>query len=200
MKNSYNFDIIQPSLIGYIIGILWLYLYLAFSEICGLGEIMKKNSKDLMQNRLETLDSILNRMQVWVKNMGLKTSKQREEVVSVLYKSGTHLSPEEITNAIKTTEGAASISSVYRILSALEKDGFITSIDVDKGGKRYEIAAKEHHDHIICLKCGDIIEFVDIDIERLQVDVANSFGARLLSHDMKLFVICSACQTSNPDI
>ena len=133
-------------------------------------------------------------MRTSIKKNGLKNSKQREEIISVLYKSGTHLSPEEITNVIKTKDKNASISSVYRILSFLEKEHFITALEADKSGRRYEIAAKEHHDHIICLTCGDIVEFVDSDIERLQVEIAKQFGAHLVSHDMRLFVKCSKCQ------
>lgn len=145
-------------------------------------------------HRLETLDSILDRLRSYIKKNGLKNSKQREEIVAVLYKSGTHLSPEEITNIIKTTDKNTSISSVYRILNFLEKEHFITALEADKSGRRYEIAAKEHHDHIICLSCGDIIEFVDTEIERLQLEVAKQFGANLISHDMRLFVKCSKCQ------
>ncbi|CUU40786.1 Ferric uptake regulation protein FUR [Helicobacter typhlonius] len=145
-------------------------------------------------HRIETLDSILERLRTSIKKNELKNSKQREEIISVLYKSGTHLSPEEITNVIKTKDKNASISSVYRILSFLEKEHFITALEADKSGRRYEIAAKEHHDHIICLTCGDIVEFVDSDIERLQVEIAKQFGAHLVSHDMRLFVKCSKCQ------
>ena len=145
-------------------------------------------------HRIETLDSLLERLRTSIKKNGLKNSKQREEIISVLYKSGTHLSPEEITNVIKTKDKNASISSVYRILSFLEKEHFITALEADKSGRRYEIAAKEHHDHIICLTCGDIVEFVDSDIERLQVEIAKQFGAHLVSHDMRLFVKCSKCQ------
>lgn len=145
-------------------------------------------------HRIETLDSILDRLRTSIKKDGLKNSKQREEIIAVLYKSGTHLSPEEITNIIKTHDKNASISSVYRILNFLEKNHFITALEADKSGRRYEIAAKEHHDHIICLNCGDILEFVNADIERLQLDVAAQFGAKLVSHDMRLFVKCSKCQ------
>ncbi len=144
--------------------------------------------------RLETLDAILERLRGDIKKNGLKNSKQREEIITVLYKSGTHLSPEEITNQIRTHDKNASISSVYRILSFLEKEGFITALEADKSGRRYEIAAKEHHDHIICLNCGDIIEFVNPQIEEIQIKICQEIGAKLISHDMRLFVKCSKCQ------
>ncbi|RDU65698.1 transcriptional repressor [Helicobacter didelphidarum] len=148
--------------------------------------------------RLETLDSILDRLRASIKKNGLKNSKQREEIIAVLYnKSGMHLSPEEIANQLRMKDKNTSISSVYRILSFLEKENFITALEADKTGKRYEIAAKAHHDHIICLNCGTIIEFVDSDIERLQIDIAEKFGTQLISHDMRLFVLCSKCKTNS---
>lgn len=146
--------------------------------------------------RLETLDSILLRLRTSIKKSGLKNSKQREEIIGVLYKSGTHLSPEEIASQLRFKDKNTSISSVYRILSFLEKENFITALEADKTGRRYEIAAKAHHDHIICLQCGNIIEFVDSDIERLQIDIAEKFGTQLISHDMRLFVICSQCKNT----
>ncbi|WP_163498551.1 Fur family transcriptional regulator [Helicobacter suis] len=143
--------------------------------------------------RLETLESILERLRISIRKNGLKNSKQREEVVSVLYKSGTHLSPEEITQSIRLNDKNTSISSVYRILNFLEKENFIYTLETNKNGRRYEIAAKEHHDHIICLHCGEIIEFVDLEIEERQIQVAQEHKAKLVSHDMKLFVICAKC-------
>ena len=146
-----------------------------------------------MQNRLETLDAILERLRKNIKDKGLKNSKQREEVLAVIYKSGTHLSPEEVAQQIKITDKNASLSSVYRILSFLENEEFICGLKTDKSGKRYEIASKSHHDHIICLECGEIIEFVNQEIEDLQEEVAKKYGAKLISHDMKLFVKCKKC-------
>ncbi len=147
-----------------------------------------------MKNRLETLESILKRLRHSIRQKGLKNSKQREEIIAALYKSGTHLSPEEITSELRIRDKSTSISSVYRILGFLEKEGFITALEPSKNGKRYEIAAKEHHDHIICLQCGDIKEFVDKEIESRQLQVATAQKAILVSHDMRLFVICEKCQ------
>ncbi|WP_121020653.1 ferric iron uptake transcriptional regulator [Helicobacter vulpis] len=149
--------------------------------------------------RLETLESILERLRVSIRKNGLKNSKQREEVVSVLYKSGTHLSPEEITQSIRLSDKNTSISSVYRILNFLEKERFIYTLETNKNGRRYEIAAKEHHDHIICLQCGEIIEFVDPQIEERQMEVAKQFQAKLVSHDMKMFVVCAKCLAQGRD-
>lgn len=143
--------------------------------------------------RLETLEAILERLRKRVKEQGLKNSTQREEVLAVLYKSGTHLSPEEIAYQIRLTDKHASLSSVYRLLAFLEQEEFISVLKTNSGGKRYEIASKLHHDHIICLECGEIIEFVNEEIEKLQLEVARNLKAKLISHDMRLFVKCSKC-------
>ncbi len=119
--------------------------------------------------------------------------------MSVLYKSGTHLSPEEIAQSIRLNNKNTSISSVYRILNFLEKENFIYTLETNKNGRRYEIAAKKHHDHIICLHCGEIIEFVDLEIEERQIQVAQEHKAKLVSHDMKLFVICAKCLAQGAD-
>jgi len=147
-----------------------------------------------MRSRLETLESVLKRLRESIKQGGLKNSRQREEIISVLYKSNTHLTPEEITTELKRNNKSTSISSVYRILGFLENERFVSAIEPDKTGKRYEIATKEHHDHIICLHCGKIMEFVDEEIEYRQIQVTKTYKAQLVSHDMRLFVICEKCQ------
>lgn len=143
--------------------------------------------------KLETLESIMIRLQKVVLAKRLKTSKQREYILSLIYKSKTHLSPEEIANALKKDNKDSSLSSVYRILQFLETYGFVTSIEADRSGKRYEIAAKEHHYHIICLGCGSIVEFIDDDIKSKQEQIAKSLKCQVVSDNFRLFVLCDKC-------
>lgn len=144
--------------------------------------------------KIETLDSILSRLQKVVLAKKLKTSKQREAILSLIYHSKTHLSPEEITQNLKKNDKDSSLSSVYRILQFLETYGFVSSIDIDKSGKRYEIAAKEHHYHIICLSCGNITEFIDEEIYEVQNKIAKMLNCQVISDNFKLFVLCSDCK------
>lgn len=102
-----------------------------------------------MKKYKESLKTILDRLHLSIKKNNLKNSKQREFILKALYDDGGHLSPEDIFAIIRKTCTNASISSIYRILSFLEKEGFINSIEVDKSGKRYEIASGLHHDHIV---------------------------------------------------
>ena len=136
--------------------------------------------------KTESLKSIITRLQKVVVAKQLKTSKQREHILELIYNSKTHLSPEEITNGLKNANKDSSLSSVYRILQFLETYGFLTSIET-KSGKRYEIAAKEHHYHIICLGCGDIMEFIDDDIRQKQFDIAKTLKCEPISRQSPPF-------------
>lgn len=142
--------------------------------------------------KTETLESIISRLHKVVIAKQLKTSKQREHILALIYNSKTHLSPEEITNGLRNDNKLSSLSSVYRILQFLETYGFLTSIET-KGGKRYEIASKEHHYHIICLSCGEIMEFIDDDIRQKQFDIAKTLKCEPISDNLRLFVLCKKC-------
>lgn len=143
--------------------------------------------------KVESLDSVIARLKKVVIAKKLKTSKQREDILSLIYYSKVHLSSEEITSIMKKNNKDSSISSVYRILQFLETYGFVTSIDI-KSGKKYEISAKEHHYHIICLGCGKIMEFIDDEIRNKQINIAKSLKCKLVSDNLRLFVICGSCE------
>ena len=141
----------------------------------------------------EPLEYILDRLQLSVRKNNLKNSKQRELILKVIYENGGHLSPEDIFGIIRQTCDNASLSSIYRILPFLEKEGFVNSIEVDRNGKRYEIASELHHDHMYCLECGKIEEFCKDEIEKLQIEVTDAHHAKLVTHDMLLYVVCENC-------
>lgn len=144
--------------------------------------------------KTESLESILNKLRQVVVAKKLKTSKQREDILSIIYNSKIHLSSEGIASVMKNNNKNCSVSSVYRILQFLETYGFVSSIDVDKSGKKYEIASKEPHYHIICLSCGNIVEFIDNDIKKKQLEVAESLQFQLISDNLRLFVLCDKCR------
>lgn len=141
----------------------------------------------------ESLETILERLHLAIYKNKLKNSRQRESILKILYESEEHLSPDEIFAISRRNGKGASLSSIYRILSFLEKEGFVLPIETDKGGRHYEIASGGHHDHMICTECQQILEFCNKEIEELQEKVTDEYGARLVSHDMRLFVICSEC-------
>ena len=131
-----------------------------------------------------------------VKSKGLKYTKQREIVFETILKYNNHLSAEDIYNILNKEYPNMNIgiATIYRALAFLEEVNLISSIAINKDGKKFESNDKKHHDHLVCIKCNKIIEFVDEDIEQKQKQIANNFGFKLLDHTMYLYGICENCQ------
>lgn len=127
----------------------------------------------------------------------LKFTIQREVILETLYNSDEHLTPEALHHLIqeKHPDLNTGIATVYRTLSLLEDSEMVTSLSFGAQGKKYELGAKDHHDHIICTKCGSISEFVDEEIESRQKKIAEELGFLMQEHSMQIYGICKRCQT-----
>lgn len=138
----------------------------------------------------------LNRFKDLIKNSSMKYTKQREIILESLYKSSSHLTPEELYLKIKEYYPNLNIgiATVYRTLNFLEENHLATSISFGVQGKKYEFGEKKHHDHIICIKCGAIVEFLDEFIEKRQIEIAKARGYEMIEHSMQIFGICPKCQ------
>jgi len=134
-----------------------------------------------------------------LKEKQLKFTRQRELVLKALYEHEGHFSPEEIQRLIRagSPEVNVGIATIYRTLALLEEEGLAESISFGKAGKRYEIGMKKHHDHLICTKCGRIIEFVDEVIEARQEAVGEKFDFTITDHTMKILGICKECRENS---
>ncbi|NOX14852.1 MAG: transcriptional repressor [Epsilonproteobacteria bacterium] len=126
----------------------------------------------------------------------LKFTKQREVILQTLYNFPEHFSPEELHFLIKKNHPKINIgiATIYRALNLLETSELVTSLSFGKAGKKYELANKPHHDHLICKNCGKIIEFEDKKIEKRQENIAIQNGFKLTGHVMQLYGICFNCQ------
>jgi Fur family ferric uptake transcriptional regulator len=131
-----------------------------------------------------------------LKEKALKFTNQREKILETLYYSDEHLTPEELYQLIKEKypELNAGIATIYRTLSMLEENDIVSSLSFGAQGKKYELGAKDHHDHMICTKCGEITEFVDEVIEERQHKIAEKFGFKMEDHSMQIYGICKKCQ------
>ncbi|SFV65896.1 Ferric uptake regulation protein FUR [hydrothermal vent metagenome] len=131
-----------------------------------------------------------------LKSSNLKYTKQRELILQIIYDNNGHFTPEDIYNLIKMNypEVKLGIATVYRTLTLLEEANIVSSISFGTQGKKYEFGLKEHHDHLVCLKCGGIEEFFDETIEKQQEEIAKKFNFKMTNHIMKITGICSACQ------
>jgi Fur family ferric uptake transcriptional regulator len=143
-------------------------------------------------------DSLLIKFKDLLKHNNLKFTKQREVVLKTLYNNDEHFTPESLYLLIKETypELNVGIATVYRTLNLLEESSIVTSISFGSAGKKYELANKPHHDHLICKCCGLIVEFENGDIETKQEEIASKNGFKLTSHLMQLYGICENCQKS----
>lgn len=149
-----------------------------------------------MNNNNEEFEDIKEELKKIVKQKGLKYTEQREIVLEVLLNAKGHLTAEEIYNEVKNAnpDSNIGIATVYRSLSFLEEVHLITSITFGTDGKKYESNTKNHHDHLICVSCGKIVEFMDEEIEKRQTKIAKEKGFVITNHVMQLLGKCSDCQ------
>ncbi len=147
-------------------------------------------------HRTVEYEILLKRFKELLKKNGYKYTIQREVILESLYKSDEHLTPEALHQLLKEKfpDLKTGIATVYRTLSLLEESDMVTSLSFGSQGKKYELGAKEHHDHMICTKCGAITEFVDAHIEKRQDEIAKELGFKIQDHSMQIYGICKNCQ------
>jgi len=140
---------------------------------------------------------LLEKFQAILKENTLKFTKQRELVLKFLYENDGHFTPEDIYTLLKQENPNINIgiATVYRTLTLLEGSSIVSSISFGVQGKKYELGLKKHHDHLICTKCGDIIEFFDETIEDRQEEIAKKFNFQMTDHTMKIVGLCENCQS-----
>jgi Fur family ferric uptake transcriptional regulator len=139
---------------------------------------------------------LLEKFQALLKENALKFTKQRELVLKFLYENKGHFTPEDIYTLLKEQypDVNIGIATVYRTLTLLETSQIASSISFGVQGKKYELGLKKHHDHLICTKCGNIIEFFDETIEKKQEEIAKKFNFKMTDHTMKIIGLCEKCQ------
>ena len=140
-------------------------------------------------------EQLLGDFKVLLKKNSLKFTIQREVILETLYNSDEHLTPESLHHLLqdKFPELKIGIATVYRTLSLLEDSNMVTSLSFGAQGKKYELGAKDHHDHLICTECGTITEFVDEEIEDRQHKIADELGFAMKDHSMQIYGICKDC-------
>ncbi len=118
---------------------------------------------------------------------GLRMTDQRRVVARVLAQAVDHPDVEELYRRASLIDPHISIATVYRTVRLFEDAGVIARHDFQGGRSRYEPASDQHHDHLIDLKTGQVVEFVDEEIERLQAAIARRLGYRLIDHRLELY-------------
>ena len=120
---------------------------------------------------------------------GLRMTGQRRVIARVLGEAADHPDVVELHRRAAAVDDRISLSTVYRTLKLFESEGIIERLEFMGGRSRYERAPQEHHDHLINLSTGDVIEFRSEEIEALQTEIARRLGFRLVSHRLELYAV-----------
>lgn len=118
---------------------------------------------------------------------GLRMTGQRRTIASVLQASDDHPDVEELYARASAADAGISIATVYRTVKLFEEAGILDKLEFGDGRARYEDAEREHHDHLIDMQSGEVIEFVDPEIEELQERIAARLGYTLKGHKLELY-------------
>ena len=118
---------------------------------------------------------------------GVKLTEQRKIIAKVMSESHDHPDVDELYNRVSKFDPKISIATVYRTVKLFEEAGILAKHDFKGGKARYEELSESHHDHLIDVKTGEIIEFVDEEIEKLQQKVAEKYGYELVDHKLELY-------------
>ena len=118
---------------------------------------------------------------------GVKLTEQRKIIAKVMSEANDHPDVDELYNRVSKIDSKISIATVYRTVKLFEEAGIVTKHDFKGGKARYEELSESHHDHLIDIKTGEIIEFVDDEIEKLQKKVAEKYGYELVDHKLELY-------------
>ena len=118
---------------------------------------------------------------------GVKLTEQRKIIARVMSEANDHPNVDELYHRVSKIDSKISIATVYRTVKLFEESGILAKHEFKGGKARYEELNESHHDHLIDIKSGEIIEFVDQEIENLQKKVAEKYGYDLVDHKLELY-------------
>ncbi|HYE33838.1 ferric iron uptake transcriptional regulator [Methylocaldum sp.] len=138
-----------------------------------------------------------------IRNAGLKVTLPRVKILEMLEnRSGSdrHLTAEEVYKSLLSEGEEIGLATVYRVLTQFEAAGLVKRHHFEGGNSIFELNRGEHHDHMVCVKCGRVEEFSDDFIERRQKEIAQDKHFKLTDHSLCLYGICVDCQKSQPPL
>jgi Fur family ferric uptake transcriptional regulator len=131
-----------------------------------------------------------------LRKAGLKVTLPRMKILDILENSSTrHQSAEDVYKALLDTGEDIGLATVYRVLTQFEAAGLVTRHHFEGGHSVFELNEGSHHDHIVCVKCGQVDEFIDETIEKRQQTIAKGLGYELTDHCLYMYGICKKCQS-----
>ncbi len=135
-----------------------------------------------------------------LKNKGLKITYPRLKILEIFDKSDIkHLTPEDVRKKLAVNGMELGLATIYRVLTQFEEYGILSRQNFEFGKNKiaksvFELNEGSHHDHLVCINCGKVMEFYDELIEKKQVEIAEQYGFHLKYHTMCLYAVCSDCR------
>lgn len=129
-----------------------------------------------------------------LKKLGLKITLPRVKILKILEeRESHHLSAEDVYRILKEANEDVGLATVYRVLTQFESAGLVTRHNFEGGFSVFELNQGEHHDHLVCVKCGHVEEFIDELIEQRQREIAENAGYQMTDHSLNIYGICKNC-------
>lgn len=126
-----------------------------------------------------------------LKRAGLKITLPRIKILTILQEpQNQHISAEDVYKILLDQNEEIGLATVYRVLNQFDDAGIVTRHHFEGGKSVFELSQKKHHDHLVCLKCGKVVEFEDTVIEQRQEDIAKSHAIKLTNHSLYLYGEC----------
>jgi Fur family ferric uptake transcriptional regulator len=141
-----------------------------------------------------TADDRFARFKEHLRLQRLKSTTQRDAIVRAFLDTQRHVSVEELYAEVRRRNPRIGYATVYRTMKLLTECGVAAERHFRDGEARYESAEKKHHDHLICERCGKIVEFEEPRIEHLQEETAKRLGFQFTGHKMELYGVCRECR------
>lgn len=133
-----------------------------------------------------------------LKDVGLKATTPRVRILELLEEgSSQHYSAEEVFKLLKDKGEDIGLATVYRVMTQFEAAGIVCRHRFEDGRAFFELNTGEHHDHIVCMQCGKVEEFVDNVIEQRQREIAEKAGFEMTDHCLYIYGLCSSCKSSS---
>jgi Fur family ferric uptake transcriptional regulator len=138
---------------------------------------------------------MMTKFEEFLQEKGLRLTAQRELIARTFFRNKGHISTEEIYRQVQRSAPKIGSATTYRTMKLLAESGLASLRSFGDGFSRYEPSAKsDHHDHLICTKCGTIIEFENAQIEALQKSVAKKHGFTVTDHKLEMYGYCRKCR------
>ena len=129
-----------------------------------------------------------------LKEAGLKVTVPRMKILEILASAKPHhMSAESVYKALLEAGDDVGLATVYRVLTQFEQAGLVKRHNFEGDSAVFELDQGEHHDHLVCIKCGHVDEFVDEEIERRQESIANDAGFTMTDHSLIIYGVCKRC-------